>query len=106
MNSDKWCKLRIKQHVEALILAHPSLMYTSDEMALNLIFQGHLTELRSCYNAFSFTEKCLTEMLCIWHFNAYKPIIHASLSQFPAWLSIFTVKDQIVLKRFLKILEL
>jgi len=105
MDLYKWRKLRIKQHVEALTLAHPSAMYTSDEMALNLIFRGHLTELRPCYNIFSFTEKYLTEMPRIWHFNTYKPIIHAPLSQFYTWLSLFKTKDQILLKELENISE-
>ncbi|CAF2589419.1 unnamed protein product [Rotaria sp. Silwood2] len=98
MDSYKWRELRIKQHAEALVRAHPSAMYTSDEMALNLIFRGHLTELRQCYNTFSFAEKDLTESPRIWHFNTYKPIIHAPLAQFYNWLSIFKTKDQIILK--------
>ena len=88
MDPYKWRKLCIKQYVEALTLAHPSAMYTSDEMTLNLIFHGNLTKLRSCYNTFSFTEKYLNEIPRIWHFNTYKPIIHAPLSQFSNWLSL------------------
>lgn len=99
MDPYKWRALRIKQHVEALTHAHPSAMYTSDEMALNLIFRGHLTELRACYNTFSFTEKYLSEIPRIWHFNTYKPIIHAPLSLFNIWLSVFKTKDQILLKQ-------
>jgi lipopolysaccharide biosynthesis glycosyltransferase len=99
IDPNKWRELRIKQHVEALTLAHPSSMYTSDEMALNLIFRGHLTELRSCYNVFSFTEIYLSEIPRIWHFNTYKPIIHASLNQFYSWLSLFNTNDQILLKK-------
>ncbi|CAF3681608.1 unnamed protein product [Rotaria sp. Silwood1] len=69
MDSYKWRQFRIKQHVEALINAHPLAMYTSDEMALNLIFRGRLTDLRQCYNTFSFTARDLTEIPRIWHFN-------------------------------------
>ncbi len=99
MDPQKWRELRIKQHVEALVLAHPSAMYTSDEMALNLIFRGRLTALRSCYNTFSFTAKSLTEIPRIWHFNTCKPIIHAPLSQFHTWLLLFRTKDQLLLKK-------
>jgi lipopolysaccharide biosynthesis glycosyltransferase len=105
MDPYEWRKLRIKQHVEALAIAHPSAMYTSDETALNLIFRGRFTELRSCYNIFSFTEKYLTEVPRIWHFNTYKPIIHAPLSQFLTWLSLFKAKDQILLKKLENISE-
>jgi lipopolysaccharide biosynthesis glycosyltransferase len=105
MDSYHWRERRIKQHVEALTLTHPSAMYTSDEMALNLIFRGHLTELRPCYNTFSFTAKYLPEIPRIWHFNTYKPIIHAPLSQFSTWLSLFTMKDQILLKKLENISE-
>ena len=102
IDPNKWRELRIKQHVEALTLAHPSSMYTSDEMALNLIFRGHLTELRSCYNVFSSTGTYLTEIPRIWHFNTYKPIIHAPLNQFYSWLSFFNTQDQLLLKRWKK----
>ncbi|CAF1337160.1 unnamed protein product [Rotaria sordida] len=105
IDSYKWRELRIKQHVEALVRAHPLAMYTSDEMALNLIFRGHLTELEQCYNTFSFTEKNLTKIPRIWHFNTYKPIIHAPLTQFYIWLSIFKTKDQILLKNLEKMSE-
>ncbi len=101
----QWRELRIKQHVEALALAHPSAMYTSDEMALNLIFRGHVTELRPCYNTFSFTANYLTEIPRVWHFNTYKPIIHAPLSQFHTWLSLFKTRDQILLKKLQNISE-
>ncbi|CAF2046063.1 unnamed protein product [Rotaria magnacalcarata] len=99
----RWRELRIKQHVEALALSHPSAMHTSDEMALNLIFRGHLTQLQQCYNTFSFTETYLTEMPRIWHFNTYKPIVHAPLAQFDTWLSIFKPTDQMLLKKLEKI---
>ncbi|CAF3716889.1 unnamed protein product [Rotaria sp. Silwood1] len=105
MDSYKWRQFRIKQHVEALINAHPLAMYTSDEMALNLIFRGRLTDLRQCYNTFSFTARDLTEIPRIWHFNTYKPIIHAPLTGFSAWLSIFKKKDQILLKHLETISE-
>ncbi|CAF0914031.1 unnamed protein product [Adineta ricciae] len=95
----RWRKLRIKQHVEALVLAHPSAMYTSDEMALNLIFRGQLTDLRACYNTFISTEKFLTETPRIWHFNTCKPILHLPLSQCQTWLSLFHPKDQIFLTK-------
>ncbi|UJR29113.1 hypothetical protein I4U23_010327 [Adineta vaga] len=95
----KWRKLRVKQHVEALTLAHPSAMYTSDEMALNLIFRGHLTDLRACYNTFNFTEIFLNETARIWHFNTCKPILHMPLSQCQTWLSLFKTNDQILLKK-------
>jgi lipopolysaccharide biosynthesis glycosyltransferase len=80
-------------------------MYTSDEMALNLIFRGNITELRPCYNIFSFTAKYVTEIPRIWHFNTYKPIIHAPLNQFYTWLSLFKTKDQILLKKLETISE-
>ncbi len=105
IDPDKWRALRIKQHVEALALAHPSAMYTSDEMALNLIFRGHFTELPACYNTFSFTAKYSTEIPRIWHFNTYKPIIHAPLSLFNTWLSVFKTKDQILLHKLENISE-
>ncbi len=103
IDPNKWRELRIKQHVEALTLAHSSSMYTSDEMALNLIFRGHLTELRSCYNVFSTTAKYLIETPRIWHFNTLKPIIHTPLNQFYYWLSFFNTKDQMLLRRLEKI---
>ena len=99
VDPSKWRELRIKEHVEALTLAHSSSMYTSDEMALNLFFRGQLTELRSCFNVFDFTAQYLTESPRIWHFNTYKPIIHTPLSQFHLWLSLFKQKDQIILKK-------
>lgn len=95
----KWRELRVKQHVEALTRTHLSAMYTSDEMALNLIFRGHLTELRGGYNVFYFTEKYLSETPRIYHFNTYKPIIHAPLTQFYTWLSLLKKEDQILLKK-------
>lgn len=83
---DKWRQLQIKQHVEALALAHPSKMYTSDEMALNLIFRGQLT------------KQFLSEKPRIWHFNTCKPIVHLPLTRFYNWLAFFNARDQILLK--------
>ena len=99
MNPDRWRELRIKQHVEALVRAHPSAMYTSDEMALNLVYRGRVTVLRPCFNTFSFTEAHLTEEPRIWHFNTRKPIVHAPLSEFTRWLSLFTRDDQKLLQK-------
>ena len=99
INPYKWRELRIKQHVEALTLKHSSAMYTSDEMALNLIFRGRITELPPYYNVFSFTEKFLIQIPRIWHFNTCKPIVHAPLSQFHSWLSLFKIRDQLLLKK-------
>lgn len=99
INPYRWRELRIKQHVETLTRTHTSAMYTSDEMALNLIFRGHFTELQCCYNVFNFTEKYLNETQRIWHFNTNKPIIHAPLNQFHTWLTLFKTKDQTILKK-------
>lgn len=95
----KWRERRMKKHIEALTLAHPSAMHTSDEMALNLLFRGRFTELRACYNTFAFTAQYLTEPARIWHFNTRKPILHAPLREFQAWLSLFTRKDRVLLEK-------
>ena len=105
LDSLKWRELGVKQHVEALTLAHPSAMYTSDEMALNLIFRGQLTELRSCFNVFAFTAQFLTESPRIWHFNTCKPIIHAPLRQFHRWFFLFNQHDRKLLQKLEKICQ-
>lgn len=106
IDPNKWRELKIKQHVEALVFAHPSKMYTSDEMALNLIFCGKLTQLKQSYNVFSFTEQLLDGKPCIWHFNTCKPIVHSSLDQFHNWLALFHLQDQILLKKLENIAQI
>lgn len=95
----KWLALRVKEHVEALTVTHPSAMYTSDEMALNLFFSGRITELHPSYNTFFFVVKHLRDIARIWHFNTQKPILHASLTQFPQWMSLFKKEDQLFLSK-------
>ena len=99
IDPDRWRELRIKQHIEALVRAHPSAMYTSDEMALNLVHRGRVTLLRSCFNTFSFTEAHLTEEPRLWHFNTCKPILNAPLSEFSPWMSLFKRDDQKLLQK-------
>lgn len=95
----KWQDRRIKEHVEALALRHPSDMYTSDEIALNLIFAGCITELPQSYNTFFFTAQYLRETGHIWHFNTQKPIVHTSLVQFSEWMALFKKDDYIFLNK-------
>ena len=105
INPGKWRTLRVKQHAQALTLSHPSAMYTSDEMALNLIFRGHLTELKPCYNTLSCTKKYLTDRPRIWHFNQSKPIVHTPLSLCDRWLSLFHRDDQRRLRKLADLSE-
>lgn len=99
MQPEKWRNLRIKQHIAALVQQYPSYMYTSDEMALNLIFKGRITELKQCYNVFSSTESYLTEKPRIWHFNTQKPILHMPIDKFPRWFENFSDYDKKVLRK-------
>ena len=94
INPAQWRALRIKEHVQALTLAHPSTMYTSDVLGLNLILRGHLTQLESSFNTFACTEKSLTDRPRIWHFNQSKPILHTPLRLLEQWFSLFHRDDQ------------
>lgn len=94
INCFQWRKLRIKQHVEALVRSHPKEMYTSDEMALNLIFRGSFTELEPFYNVFHFNSNSLTDLTRIWHFNTLKPILQIPLNKSQRWISLFDRDDQ------------
>jgi lipopolysaccharide biosynthesis glycosyltransferase len=105
INPGQWRALRIKEHAEALTLSHPSVMYTSDEMALNLLFRGHFTELHSCYNTLACTEKYLIERPRIWHFNQSKPIVHTPLDLCERWLSLFHRDDQRRLRKLADLSE-
>lgn len=105
INPEKWRLLRIKEHAQALTLSHPSAMYTSDEMALNLVFRGRLTELKSCYNTLACTRKYLADRPRIWHFNQSKPIVHTPLGLCGRWLSLFHRDDQRRLRKLADLSE-
>ncbi|CAF0808690.1 unnamed protein product [Didymodactylos carnosus] len=94
---EKFREKKVKEHVEVLVKTYPDDMLTSDEMALNLLFRGQITELPQEFNTFSFNCQYINTPR-IWHFNIKKPIIHTSLNNFPIWLNLFNNKDTTVLR--------